>query len=177
MVSGKSLMSFERLSIFAFVLVSGLILFDVAGDIAQGASISHVAVELIAFFVCAAVLMWQVLSARRVWRAQSYGMRERVDALEKERDAWQAKTKELLQGLSHAIDTQFDLWQLSAAEKEIGLLILKGLSHKEIAALRGSSERTVRQQAAAIYAKSGVEGKAALSAFFLEELLIPDAGS
>jgi DNA-binding CsgD family transcriptional regulator len=62
---------------------------------------------------------------------------------------------------------------LTEAEKEVGLLMLKGLSHKEIANIRNSSEKTVRQQAGAVYAKSGLEGKGQLSAFFLEDLMIP----
>jgi DNA-binding NarL/FixJ family response regulator len=50
-------------------------------------------------------------------------------------------------------------------------LLLKGLSHKEIANLRSTSEATIRQQAASIYQKSSLSGRAALSAFFLEDLL------
>ncbi len=39
--------------------------------------------------------------------------------------------------------------------------------------MRESSERTVRQQARAIYGKANLSGRAALSAFFLEDLLLP----
>jgi len=35
------------------------------------------------------------------------------------------------------------------------------------------SERTVRQHAVAVYRKSGLAGRAELSAFFLEDLLLP----
>ena len=58
------------------------------------------------------------------------------------------------------------------AERHVGLLILKGLTLKEIAALRLTSERTIRAQARSIYAKAG-PGRAALSAFFLGDLLAP----
>ena len=51
--------------------------------------------------------------------------------------------------------------------------MLKGLSLKEIAALRSTSERTVREQARAVYRKSGLSGRSALAAFFLEDLLLP----
>jgi DNA-binding CsgD family transcriptional regulator len=87
--------------------------------------------------------------------------------------AWRSDVRELLQGLGQAIDDQFERWGLTAAEREVALLMLKGLSHKEIAAVRESSERTVRQQARAIYAKANLSGRAALSAFFLEDLLLP----
>ena len=72
-----------------------------------------------------------------------------------------------------AIERQFAAWGCTRAEQEVGLLLLKGFSHKEIARFRGGSEATVRQQAAAIYQKAGLPGRAALSAYFLEELLLP----
>jgi DNA-binding CsgD family transcriptional regulator len=53
------------------------------------------------------------------------------------------------------------------------LLLLKGLSVKEIASVRATSERTIRAQSAALYSKAGLTGRAALSAFFLEDLLAP----
>ena len=44
---------------------------------------------------------------------------------------------------------------------------------KEIAAIQEKSERTVRQHAVSVYRKSGLAGRAELSAFFLEDLLLP----
>ena len=81
--------------------------------------------------------------------------------------------RELLKGLSAAIDAQFERWGLTAAEREVALLLLKGLSHKEIAVVREASVLTVRQQARSVYAKANLSGRAALSAFFLEDLLLP----
>jgi len=54
---------------------------------------------------------------------------------------------------------------------DIGNLILKGMSHKEIARLRNTSEATVRQQAQALYRKAGLPNKTAFAAFFLDEML------
>jgi DNA-binding CsgD family transcriptional regulator len=68
------------------------------------------------------------------------------------------------------MDQQFQAWGMTAAEREVGLLILKGLSHKEIAALRATTDATVRQQAQAIYRKAGLPGKTAFSAYFLDDL-------
>ena len=52
-------------------------------------------------------------------------------------------------------------------------LLLKGLSLREIAQLRDTSERTVREQARSVYRKAGINGRASLSAYFLEDLLLP----
>ena len=74
---------------------------------------------------------------------------------------------------SAAIDRQLERWGLSAAEHEVALLLLKGLSHKTIADRRGTEEATVRQQSRAIYRKAGLAGRHDLAAFFLEDLLAP----
>jgi len=87
--------------------------------------------------------------------------------------SWRSEKRDLLRGLGEAIDEQFGDWELTAAEKEVALLMLKGLNHKEIAGFRGTSERTVRQQARAVYAKSNLSGRTALFAYFLEDLLLP----
>ena len=77
--------------------------------------------------------------------------------------------------MSAAIRSQFDDWRFTQAEAEIGFLLLKGLSHKEIAEVRGTSERTAREQARSVYAKADLSGRSELSAFFLEDLLPPHA--
>jgi DNA-binding NarL/FixJ family response regulator len=72
---------------------------------------------------------------------------------------------------SELIHQQFDQWQLSQSQQEIGLLLLKGLSFNEIAAIRETKEKTVRQQASEIYKKAGVAGRHAFSAWFFEDFL------
>ena len=88
---------------------------------------------------------------------------------------WRTESRALLNGLGEAIEAQFARWNFTEAEREVALLLLKGLSTKEIAAVRATSERTIRAQAAALYGKAGLTGRAALSAFFLEDLLAPIA--
>ena len=94
-----------------------------------------------------------------------------------ERDAWRARAGQALQGLSEAIDAQFDAWELTEAERETALMLLKGFSHKRIGKLSDRSERTVRQHAVAVYRKAGLAGRSELSAFFLEGVLLPGARS
>lgn len=87
---------------------------------------------------------------------------------------WRIKAHSHLAGLKAEMDKQFRDWGLTDAERDIGLLILKGLSHKEIARLRNTTDATVRQQAQGIYRKAGLPGKTAFSAYFLEDLLASD---
>lgn len=76
-----------------------------------------------------------------------------------------------LAGIRAQIDAEFDNWQLSSAERDIAMLMLKGLRFKDIANARGTSERTVRQQAQMVYRKSGLTGRSDLAAFFIEDFM------
>jgi DNA-binding CsgD family transcriptional regulator len=69
------------------------------------------------------------------------------------------------------IQEQLQVWQLTPSEKEIALLILKGLSFEDIANIRQSKEKTVRQQASMIYRKSGLNGRCEFTAWFFEDFL------
>ena len=120
--------------------------------------------------LAAAAFLW------KGWRAATVSLTRARQALlehQAEHEAWKRRTQGFLQGLGEAIAQQFRTWSLTAAESETGLLLLKGFSHKEIGNLTGRSERTVRQHAMALYRKSGLGGRAELSAFFLEDLLLP----
>lgn len=89
--------------------------------------------------------------------------------------AWRQRAENHMNGIRLEMQRQFQEWQMTEAEQEIALLMLKGLSHKEIAGLRGTSEATVRQQARSIYQKAKLPGKTAFSAYFLEDLILPEA--
>jgi DNA-binding CsgD family transcriptional regulator len=111
----------------------------------------------------------QELSQRQMLRELALARHEGAE--------WRARVQELMRGLGDAIDQQFSRWNLSPAEKDVALLLLKGYSHKEVAELRSRAERTVRQQALAIYRKANLSGRASLAAFFLEDLLLPKTDS
>jgi DNA-binding NarL/FixJ family response regulator len=99
-----------------------------------------------------------------------------IELARRQGESWRNQARPLLNGLGSAIETQFARWNLTEAEAEVALLLLKGLSLKEVATVRATTERTVRAHARALYAKSGVTGRAALSAFFLEDLMAPIGG-
>ncbi len=97
-----------------------------------------------------------------------------LETAQAEGNKWRSKVQSHLAGLKNGMDQQFHEWGMTAAEREIGLLMLKGLSHKEIASLRATTEATVRQQAQSIYRKAKLPGKTAFSAYFLEDLFVPE---
>lgn len=77
-------------------------------------------------------------------------------------------------GLLQVVARQFDVWGLTAAERDVGLLALKGIDIADIAAMRGAASGTVRAQMARIYSKAGVSGRSQFAAWFVEDLLTPD---
>lgn len=85
-------------------------------------------------------------------------------------DQWRADRRVEITALGCAIKDQFEHWHLTAAEIDIAGLMLKGVSLREIALARDTSEATIRQQAQSVYRKSGLSGRAELSAYFLESL-------
>jgi DNA-binding CsgD family transcriptional regulator len=132
----------------------------------------HAVVEVafILLGVIAAVLLL------RGWRETEHSLedvRATLARRQAERDHWQGLAHNALRGLGEALDRQFGEWGLTPAEKETAMFLLKGYSHKETASLLERSERTVRQHAVSVYRKSGVAGRAELSAFFFEDMLLP----
>lgn len=152
--------------------ITGVGVMDMVLDWPHGPSPVHVTVEVVFITFCLATAIYLGSG----WFHTRQFLREVQVAADRdraERDSWRQRAQELLAGLGRAIDAQLREWELTEAERETAFLLLKGFSHKEIAGLGGKSERTVRQHAVSVYRKSGLSGRAELSAFFLEDLLMP----
>ncbi len=167
---------FRLILLAAFVFIGILAAIDITADIREGTDLTHIIVELFVFIV--AIFSASAMSFRLLKEAKESRqlVSEMTLELQKNRDEateWRNETQALLQGLSASINNQFERWGLTPSEKEIGLFLLKGLSHKEVAYIREVSEATARQQARSIYKKAGLSGRHDLAAFFLEELALP----
>lgn len=162
-----------------FAVMTLLVALDLATDVEGGTTVMHAALEgsVIAIGLVGAARF--AIQARRVareaheLRARSGELAANLEASRRDAERWRRDAADLIAGLSAAIDRQLEQWQLTAAEKEVAQLLLKGLSHKEIAQLREVSETTVRHQARTLYRKAGLSGRNDLAAFFLEDLLGP----
>ncbi len=158
------------LAVLAVIVVGGAI--DLYLDGPADWRSAHVVVEATLMLVSATtgVLLW------RAWRQTSQQLDTTSRSLavaQAERTAWQQRAERALTGLAGAINEQFDDWALTPSEREVALLLLKGLGHKQIAARTNRSESTVRQHAVAVYGKSGQQGRSELAAFFLGGLMLP----
>lgn len=155
----------------AFALLIGL---EIATETDE-VTLADVAVDGIALLltiICSASAVY-LLNSVRSQRDDIDALMRDIDVARRDGATWRAEVDHHVEGLRSAIETQFDDWVLTDAERDVALFVLKGFSHKEIAELRKTSERTVRQQAQRVYRKSNLPGKSALSAYFLDDLLSP----
>ena len=153
-----------ELALFAFIAL--LMLADLVDDAGTGrAGLVHLLFE-------GGVMLAAGAGVIRLWGV-AVTARQQARAAEDAARRWEHEAHDALQGFGAAIARQLAAWQLTAAEQEVALLLMKGLSHKDVAAERATSERTVRQQALAVYRKAGVRSRAELSAFFLRALPAP----
>jgi len=157
------------LSLFVFVLIT----IDITGDYGDGVHWTHLLTEVLILTLSLSGAVYFGWLYYQFAQAKISFLTQNLAVANQQAQHWRDANRELIAGLAVQIQKQFDAWQLTPAEAEVGLLMLKGLSHGEIAQLRNASERTIRDQARAVYRKSGVTGRTELSAFFLEDLLLP----
>lgn len=162
----------QGLIILILVLIVVMVSVDLVTDFAEGGQWWHLATEAVIAFVALLgifLLLRGSLSLRRSLEVE----RERSLRLKMEAEKWKVESKRFVDGLSLTIDQQLTDWKLTPSEKEVAFLLLKGMSLKEIAQIRQTSEKTARAHSIAVYAKAGLAGRSELAAFFLEDLLPP----
>lgn len=141
-----------------FVLVSAALFFvyDLWGDILEGEPWFHFALESAVFVLVVIALSYEIITGIRLRSLLS---------------EHQQQLSELRGRFADKIKQQFQKWELTQSETEVAWLIVKGFSFEEIAYLREVKEKTVRQQATAVYSKSNTKSRNELTAVFIEDLL------
>ena len=156
-----------------FVLTVVLIAWDIHGDLVEGTTFSHILTESIMMLAATvgALYFWHWL---QVSRQMTRDQKRTLEKAQAEMARWQEEERGLLQNLREVIDKQFTEWGFSSTDREIAYFLLNGLSLKEIAELRGSTDKSIKQQAYMLYRKAGLGGRTELSAYFLGELIHKD---
>jgi putative tricarboxylic transport membrane protein len=119
-------------------------------------------------------LRWQKLTARHREESLRQALQELSQEVEQRSREAEQRDQDIAAirvGMNVQIEREFERWGLTCAERGVAHLTLKGLRLKDIARARNTSDRTVRQQAQAIYRKAGLDGRTDLSAYFLESVL------
>lgn len=88
-----------------------------------------------------------------------------------ERDLAQERLRRASGAFMVLLEERFGEWGLTPAERDVALFAIKGMSTAEIAALRATSEGTVKAQTNAIYRKAGVTGRSQLLSLFIDDLM------
>jgi DNA-binding CsgD family transcriptional regulator len=154
--------------IFTIVIVaSGA---DLVADLSHGADTEHIVKEAIVVSISTLAIAW-LLWGLHQQRLEIRSLQQELEAANSPQTPPKKYVLEARKKLGNVVTRQFSEWMLTGSEKEVGWLILKGLSLNEIATLRSTQEKTVRQQASAIYKKAGVSGRHAFSAWFIEDIL------
>jgi len=156
------------LLIFAIVVIASGV--DLVSDLSHGADTEHIIKEAIIVSISIIAIAWLLFGLHQ----QRLEIRSLQQELESATDPETRPRKYVLEArknLGNVVTRQFSEWMLTGSEAEIGWLLLKGLSLKEIAIVRNTQEKTVRQQASSIYKKAGISGRHAFSAWFIEDIL------
>jgi DNA-binding NarL/FixJ family response regulator len=166
--TGVSYLKEIALIVVVAAIVAGT-LQDFVVDLSGGASLRHLLQEVVIVTVSVLAIGYLVNDLRRQ-RAELVQLKQDLDRSKQHR----AASPQLLQAreqMGRVIQEQFQQWALTASEQEVALLLLKGLSFREIAEVRDTLEKTVRQQASSIYKKANVAGRASFAAWFIEDIL------
>lgn len=137
---------------------------DVAADLRSGVRVTdlHLFPEALAALALVAGIVYLTVELR--------ALLDRIGEMDRGLKAARGQMAEV-------IDTFFDAWALTQAERDVAVMILKGIDNETIARLRRTAPGTVRAQATAIYAKSASQGRAQFISLFMEELLSGDFGA
>ena len=154
--------------ILLIVIVSNA--FDLINDFATDESSWHIIEESIVITLALALIAYLIINLKQ-HTVNLQQLRQELESTEHSLEQSNTLIHNARKEYSHVIHQQFDDWQLSQSQQQIALLLLKGLSFNEIAAIRETKEKTVRQQASEIYKKADVAGRHAFSAWFFEDFL------
>lgn len=155
LATGLGLIQFSALILFGYDLVvewpgvrqlSGL----------HPATALHVLSETLGF---ALLILGFALSGRMLVR------------LTRQRDDLKVELRGLRQDFDAILNRQFADWGLTAAQRDVALLTVRGLKIAEIAAARGSSPGTVKAQMSAVFRAAGVGTRGELLGLVMDSFL------
>jgi len=163
----------KQFSVLALLLLLLAIAFDIWEDLEEGEALVELLKDIVVVAMVSLLLGYIYVLQPMKTKSDNKELSRNNDAQAIDIAHLSHQRQVQMEGLGAYIDAQFDAWGLTVSEKDVALMLLKGFSMKEISDLREVSERTTRQQAVTIYSKAGIGGRAELSAFFLEDLLLP----
>ncbi|MEH6557600.1 MAG: hypothetical protein V7459_06895 [Oceanicoccus sp.] len=160
----------DQIIVSILAIIMSLNFIDVITDIGLGVPMWHIVEESVIVLASAIAVIFLVIEMRRQSREVA-ALARTLSVADQQLANITNEMKSARRQYSEVIHEQFGEWKLTEGEQQVAMLLLKGLSFREIAAVRSTQEKTVRQQASTIYGKSGVDGRHAFAAWFLEDFL------
>jgi DNA-binding CsgD family transcriptional regulator len=160
----------DKLIATVLLVIMVLNFFDVLTDLSLGVPDWHIFEESMIVLISGLVAIFLIIDIRKRTKSIQILKTKLEDSDIKLKDITDEMMAARIQ-YSQVIHDQFEQWQLTRSEQEVAMLLLKGLSFKEISAVRETKEKTVRQQASTIYSKASVEGRHDFAAWFLEDFI------
>ncbi|PCI58389.1 MAG: LuxR family transcriptional regulator [Gammaproteobacteria bacterium] len=160
----------DKIIVIIFLIIMSLNFFDVLTDISLGIPVWHIFSEVLIVLVSAIGALFLIKDIQAKTFDISRLKQELLISDDKFRNI-SDEMKNARHEYSAVIHSQFKQWSLTPSEQDVAMLLLKGLSFKEISAVRNTKEKTVRQQASVIYSKANVEGRHEFAAWFLEDFM------
>lgn len=105
-----------------------------------------------------------------LWTGSLLGVRE-IRRLLNSNQAMEGRLRAARGAFTDMLEELFGQWTLTVSERDVAILLLKGLSVAEIGDLRHTRPGTVKAQCAAIYRKAGVNSRGQLLSLLIDDLL------
>ena len=143
------------------IALAGYVLYDVIVSLTglRSEPLAWTQREAIEISAVLALILGMVAGAILVWR-----VRIQIAAVND-------RLRVASQAFTELVDEEFNTWNLTPAEREVALLLLKGFSNAEIARIAGKAEGTVKAQCNAIFRKAEVSNRGQLASSFFEVLM------
>jgi DNA-binding CsgD family transcriptional regulator len=160
----------------AFVVFTLYVFVDSAVEIVSEFNTGESMIEMVDDLIVLAISVCIVILFGIEYLSQCRDLRQLQGQLDNARGQlaqMDSSSQQLASQYRAIMQHQFDVWSLTLSEQDVVLALLKGLSFREVAKLRNTKEKTVRQQATNVYKKAGVAGRHELAAWFFEDMLEP----
>lgn len=156
--------------IILLLLITLFKLFDIFADLQLNIPAWHIfqeSVLVVLTIVGSIYLGFDLIRSSRQVKALGF----KLAKADKQINNMSSQMRAARQEYSLTIAAQFNTWGFTKSEQQVALLLLKGLTFKEISEVRLTKEKTVRQQASTIYSKAQVDGRHTLCAWFMEDFI------
>ncbi len=161
---------FIILVVLFLIVIAGFNLLDIYTDTQMNAPLFHLIEEVVVTLITVVLITMLLLQLKKS-TTKFNELKIELNSMESLLLKQSKTMRKNREAYSKIIHKQFIEWSFSNSEKETAYMLLKGLSLKEIAELRGVKEKSVRQQSSNLYTKANLEGRHQLSAWFFEDFV------